>query len=81
MGIEEGTEIKIKSIDKLFNNIVAENVPYFEEGRDIQVQRAFRTTNRQVQKRNTTRHIISKTLNVYNKEKILKPATEKQQVI
>jgi uncharacterized coiled-coil protein SlyX len=40
MHIEEGEEIQTKVIDKLFNNIIAENFPNLEKRRDIQVQEA-----------------------------------------
>jgi hypothetical protein len=43
------------------------------------VQEAYRTPNRQNQKRNIPRHIIIKTLNKQNKERILKAAKEKKQ--
>jgi hypothetical protein len=42
------------------------------------VQEAYRTPNHQDQKRNTPRHIIIKTLNMQNKERILKVAKEKK---
>jgi hypothetical protein len=48
--------------------------------RNIQIQEAFRTPNQQDQKRNNPRHIIIKTLNKQNKERILKAAKEKWQV-
>jgi hypothetical protein len=85
-----GTGIQTKGIDTLFNNIVAENFLSLKdnniiaenflnlkEERDIQVQEAFRTQNRQDQKRNTSRHIIVKTLNAQKKERILKAVKEK----
>lgn len=47
----------------------------------INVQEAYRTPNEQDQKRNSSYYIIIKTLNVQNKERILKEAREKNQVI
>jgi hypothetical protein len=44
------------------------------------VQEAYRTPNHKDQKRNTTRHILIKTLNTQSKERILKAAKEKRQV-
>jgi hypothetical protein len=44
------------------------------------VQEAYRTPNRQDQKRKTLRHIIIKTLSTQNKERTLNAAKEKRQV-
>jgi hypothetical protein len=42
---------------------------------------AYRTPNHQEQKRHTPRHIIIKTLSTQNKERILRAAKKKRQVI
>jgi hypothetical protein len=44
------------------------------------IQEAYRTPNSSDQKRNSTCHIIVKTPNVQNKERILKAVREKGQV-
>jgi hypothetical protein len=80
MGIEEGEEIQTKGTDNLFNRIIAENFPNLKKERLTQVQEAYRTPNHQDQKRNTSRHIIIKSLSTQNKERILKLAKEKRQV-
>jgi hypothetical protein len=67
-------------MDKLFNKIIPENFPNLEKEKNIQVQEAYRTPNHHDQNRNTSRHIIIKTLNIQNKERILKAAKEKRQV-
>jgi hypothetical protein len=46
----------------------------------MNIQEAFRTPNRLDQKRNSSHHIIIKTPNALNKEKILKAVREKGQV-
>ena len=46
----------------------------------IKVQEAYRTPNRLDQKRKSPHHIIIKTLNIQNKERILKAAREKDQI-
>ena len=46
----------------------------------IKVQEAYRTPNKWDQKRKSSHHIIIKTLNAQNKERILKAAREKGQV-
>jgi hypothetical protein len=74
MGIEEEQEIQTKGIDNQFNKIITENFPSLEKDKNIQVQEAYRTSNHQDQKRNTPKHIIIKTLNTQNKEKIVKAA-------
>jgi len=46
----------------------------------IKVQEAYRTPNRQDQKRKPSHHRIIKTLNAQNKERLLKAAREEDQV-
>jgi hypothetical protein len=46
----------------------------------VNIQEAYRTPNRQDQKRNASRHIIIKTPNALNKERTLKAVREKGQV-
>ena len=47
----------------------------------MNIQEAYRTPNRLDQKRNSSRHIIIRTTNSLNKERILKAVREKGQVI
>ena len=46
----------------------------------INIQEAYRTPNRLDQKRNSSRHIIIRTTNALNKDRILKAVREKGQV-
>ena len=46
----------------------------------INIQEAYRTPNRLDRKRNSSRHIIIRTTNALNKERILKAVREKGQV-
>ena len=46
----------------------------------MNIQEAYRTPNRLDQKRNSSRHIIIRTTNALNKERILKAVREKGQV-
>jgi hypothetical protein len=46
----------------------------------MNIQEAYRTTNRMDQKINSSHHIIIKTANALNKERILKAVREKSQV-
>jgi hypothetical protein len=57
-----------------------ENVPNQRKGMAINIQEAYRTPNRLDQKRNSSCHIITKTLNARNKERILKAVRGKDQV-
>jgi hypothetical protein len=57
MGIEE--EVQTKGIENILIKIT-ENFTNLEKERVIQVQEAFRTPNREDQKRNTPRHTIVK---------------------
>jgi len=55
-------------------------LPLPEKEIPMGIQEAYRTPNRLDQKRNTSRHIIVKTPNAQNKERILKAVREKGQV-
>jgi hypothetical protein len=46
----------------------------------VNIQEAYRTPNRLDQKRNSSHHIIIKTPNALNKERIVKAVREKGQV-
>ena len=46
----------------------------------MNIQEACRTPNRLDQKRNTSRHVLIRTTNALNKERILKAIREKGQV-
>lgn len=60
----------------LTKKIIEENVPYSKKA-PLKVEEAQRTSNRLDQKRQSYHHIIIKTLNVQNKERILKTARKK----
>jgi hypothetical protein len=62
----------------MLNEIIAEIFPNLEKEKVIYTLEAFRIPNRKDQERNTPRHLIVKTLNIQNKEQILKAAREKQ---
>jgi hypothetical protein len=77
--IEEKNRYKLMA-KIIFNTIIAENFPNLEKERVIQVPEAFTTPNRQDKKRRSLRDMVVKTLNIQNKERILKAAREKQEV-
>ena len=66
--------------EKIFEEIIVENLPNM--GKEIvnQVQESQRVLNRINPRRNTPRHILIILLKIKYKEKILKAATEKQQM-
>ena len=80
IGIEEGEESQLKGPENIFNKIIEENFPNLKEEMVINVQEAYRTTNRLDQKRNSSRHIIIRTKNALNKDRILRAVREKGQV-
>ena len=74
-------EKKKKGSEKIFEEILVENFPNM--GKEIvdQVQETQRVPYRINPRRNTPRHIIIKLSKIKYKEKILKAAREKQQII
>jgi hypothetical protein len=64
----------------IFNKIIEENFPNLKKEMPMNIQEAYRTPNRLNQKRNSSRHIIIKTTNSLNKDRILKAVRGKGQV-
>ena len=77
--IEENKDSQLKGPENVFNKIIEENFPNLKKEMAIKVQEAYRTPNKWDQKRKSSHHIIIKTLNAQNKERILKAAREKDQ--
>jgi hypothetical protein len=80
IGIEENEGSHLKGPKNVFNKIIEENFPNLKKEVAIKVQKAYRTPNKWDQKRKCSCHIIIKTLNPQNKERILKAARENGQV-
>ena len=80
-GIEENEDFQLKGPENVFNKIIEENFLNLKKDMAIKVQEACRTPNKWDQKRKSSCHVIIKTLNTQNKEKILKAARESAQVI
>jgi hypothetical protein len=78
--IEKGKDSQLKGPVNIFNKIIEENFPNLKKEMPMNIQEAYRTPNRLDQKRNSSWHIIIKTSNALNKERILKAAREKGQV-
>ena len=79
IGVPE-EEKKKKGSEKIFEEIIVENLPNM--GKEIvnQVQEAQRVPYRKNPRRNTPRHILIKLPKIKYKEKILNAAMEKQQI-
>ncbi|KAL6047071.1 hypothetical protein STEG23_026865 [Scotinomys teguina] len=80
IGIEEGEEYQLKGTENIFNKITEENLPNLNREIPIKIQEAYRTPNRLDPQKKPSRHIIIKTLNIQNKERILRAAKEKGQL-
>ena len=78
IGIEESSDCQLKGPVNIFN-IIEENFPNLRKEMPINIQEAYRTPNRLDKKRNSSCHIIIKTPNAQNKERILKAVREKGQ--
>ena len=80
IGVPEGEEKK-KGTEKIFEEIIVENFPNM--GKEIvnQIQEAQKVPHRINPRRNTPRRILIKLSKIKYKEKILKSAREKQQII
>jgi len=80
ISIEESGDSQHKGPVNIFKRIVEENFPNLKKEKHINIQETHRTPNRVDQKRNCSSHIILKTSNAQNKERILKAVREKGQV-
>ena len=74
--IEENKDSKLKGQVNIFNKII-ENFQSIKKEMVISIQETYKTPNRLDQKRNSSCHIIAKTPNAQNKERILKAGREK----
>ncbi len=80
IGIDENEDFQLKGPANIFNKIIEENFPNLKKEMPMNIQEAYRTPNRLDQKRNSSRHIIIRTSNALNKDRILKAVREKGQV-
>ncbi|KAL6030381.1 hypothetical protein STEG23_024291 [Scotinomys teguina] len=80
IGIEEGEEYQLKGTENIFNKIIEENFNYLKKEPPIKIQEAYRTPKRLDPQKKSSFHIIIKTLNIQNKERILIAANEKGQL-
>jgi hypothetical protein len=70
IGIEESEYSQLKGPKNLFNKIIQDNIPNLKKEMAINIQEVYRTPNRFEQKIKLSHHMIIKTLNAQNKERI-----------
>ena len=80
IGVPEEEEKK-KRTEKIFEEIIVENFPNMGKEIVSQIEGAQRVPYRINTRRNTPRHILIKLSQIKYKEKIIKAAREKQQII
>ena len=80
IGIPEGEEEE-QGIENLFEKVMMENFPNLMREKVTQIQESQRVPIKRNPKRPTTRHIIIKMAKFQDKERILKAAREKQEVM
>ena len=80
IGVDENEDFQLKGPANIFNKIIEENFPNLKKEMPMNIQEAYRTPNRLDQKRNSYQHIIIRTTNALNKDRILKAVREKGQV-
>jgi hypothetical protein len=76
--IEESEDSPLRGPVNIFNKIIEENFPNLKKEMPMNIQEAYRTRNRLDKKRYSSCHIIIKTPNVQNKERILKAVRGKK---
>jgi hypothetical protein len=77
--VEDSEDFQLKGPAYIFNKIIEENFPNLKKEMPMNIQEDYRTPNSLDQKRNSSCHIIIKTRDAQNKERILKAVREKGQ--
>jgi DNA-binding FrmR family transcriptional regulator len=72
IGVHENEDFQLKGPANIFSKIIEENFPNLKKDMPMNIQEAYRTPNRLDQKRNSSQHIIIRTKNALNKDRILK---------
>jgi hypothetical protein len=79
-GVDENEDFQFKGPENILNKIIEENFPYLKNEMPMNIQEAYRTPNTLDQKRNSSGHIIIRTTNALNKDRISKAVRGKGQV-
>jgi hypothetical protein len=77
IGIDENEDFQLKGPVNILYKITEENFPNLKKEMPMDIQETYRTPNSLNQKRNSSHHIIIKTPNAQNKERILKAVMDK----
>jgi hypothetical protein len=80
IGVDENEDFQLNGPANIFNKIIEENIANLKKEMPMNIQEAYRTPNQLDQKRNSSRHIINRTTNAINKDRLLKAVREKCQV-
>jgi hypothetical protein len=80
VGVDENEDFQLKGPANIFNKIIEENFTNLKKEMPMNILEAYRTPNRLDQKRNSSQHIIIRTTNALNKDRILKAVRGKGQV-
>jgi hypothetical protein len=77
IGINENEGFQIKGSANIFHKIIEETFLNLKKEMPMNIQEAYRTPNRLDQKRNSSKHIIIRTTNALNKDRIVKAIRDK----
>jgi phosphoribosyl-dephospho-CoA transferase len=80
VSIQENEDFQLIGPENIFNRIIEENVSNLKKAMPMNIQEGYRTLDRLDQKRNSYQHIIIRTTNALNKDRILKAVRGKSQV-
>ena len=80
IGIKEGKDVQIKSTENIFNIIIEEKFPDLKKNMHMWMDTRSLENTKETGSKKSSRHIIIKTLNLQNKERILRAAKKKAQV-
>jgi hypothetical protein len=72
IGIDEKEDFQIKGPVNMLNNVIEENLPNLKKEITMNMQEAYRTPSNLDQKRHSSCHIIIKTPDAQNEERISK---------
>jgi hypothetical protein len=70
IGVDENEDFQLKGPANIFNKTVEENLPNLKKEMPMNTQEAYRTPYRLDQKSNSSQHIIIRTTNALNKDRI-----------
>ena len=80
IGVDENENFQLKGPANILNKIIKKKFPNLKKEMPMNIQEAYRIPNRLDQKRNSSQHIIIRTKNVLNKDRILNAVRDNCQV-